>query len=69
MGIQIEKGIPIPNRKRSGLASALREMQVGDLFLIAKDKRQSIYTTAKQVGVKVMVRVTESGQLRAWRTA
>jgi hypothetical protein len=65
---QIETGVPLPTGGRP-IKYPLRDMQVGDSFLIpAEDhKAKSIYQSAKQAGVRITTRAQPDGSLRVWR--
>lgn len=61
MSIVIEKGIPIPR----SLSQALREMQVGDSFVIAE--KSNLHTLSKRVGINIVTRKQPDGTFRVWR--
>lgn len=74
MRIKIEKNIPLPTRiptskkrKASGIADILKEMKIGDSFLYPETRRNSIYTSAKQVGIKIVVAKIRTSTVRVWR--
>ena len=63
---KVEKGI-----KRRRLKYPLKEMNVGDSFLIPSEiltpvSSQNVYSVAKQQGIKVHVELWDEG-LRVWR--
>lgn len=71
---QVEKGIPVPDRKHIGKPARypLREMKIGDSFLVpnkelGKHTQYGIRNSARYIGVKVTVRQVKGG-IRAWRT-
>ena len=69
MKYEIEKGIPIPNRARhTGLAKALRQLNVGDSLLIPAKQKESAYSNARYGGIKVTLRAAGNGNIRVWRT-
>lgn len=50
----IEKNIPIPEGRNSGLTEMLRKLEFGDSIIIPPNvKISSIYPTAKRLGFKV----------------
>jgi len=66
MSIQIEKNIPIPNRRRStGLSEAMRKMKVGDSVIVSSFA--IAYVVARHVNIEVTCRKVD-GKIRAWRT-
>lgn len=66
----IETGIPMPKSTgRTGVAGALRRMNVGDSIVVPATYRTGIYTAARQIGVKVTTRMIDSEQMRVWRAA
>lgn len=72
-GIQIESGVEIPKSKKSGVWNFLRDMEVGQSFLLegedAKLKvRQAYQSALKTHGIKLVYREVENG-FRVWRTA
>jgi len=72
-GIQIESGVEIPKSKKSGVWNFLRDMEVGQSFLLegedAKLKvRQAYQSALKTHGIKLVYRAVENG-FRVWRTA
>ena len=71
MSFKIEKNVPMPMRGvNGGLASTLRRMEVGDSFVVNADSntfRNSLYTTARRIGINVTSRVIAPTTLRVWR--
>lgn len=70
MSIQIEKGIPIGKHgnERGGVLSTLRAMEIGDSFLLPKDKRNGLFATANRVkGRKFVTRTVDESSVRVWR--
>lgn len=71
---KIEKGVPLPDKCRSTRKYPLREMAIGDSFLIpgAADKQKSlvgsIHSCAAVLGKKIASR-REGSDLRIWRIA
>ncbi len=67
--IQIESGVPIPE-KRAGLwslADQMREMKVGDSFVMPPDyKSNSANSVGSSIGIKVTTRKLPEGT-RVWR--
>jgi hypothetical protein len=70
--LKIERGIPIPKRRQTGLTPALLKLDVGDSVL-SKSKIQSIYSVIGHVRKKHPERTFETramdGGTRIWRTA
>ena len=66
----IEKGIPIPDRRRDGgITGTLRKMSVGDSFLIpAEMNRASAHIAATKLGITITTRKQSDGTVRVWRT-
>ncbi len=78
--IVIEKNVPRPARaaaKASALKSAMKNMEIGDSFLIqGSDSKESVrlansvvYSAAKDVGIKVSVRAVGETSKRVWRVS
>lgn len=65
MNITIESGIPTPTRARYPIAS----MNVGDSFVVDANKKNGVYTTAKRLGAKVVIRSIGEGKVRVWKSA
>lgn len=64
-GMKIEKNIPIPIGKVSGLTSLMRKMKVGDS--VAVPASAGVYTQAMLAGIKVTTRKEAAGGVRIWR--
>ena len=65
--MNIEKNIPI--KKKKGITSTLRELGIGDSFILPKDKsRQGLQAQGNQIGIKVLTRKQDDGTIRVWRT-
>ena len=63
--IQIDKGIPIPNRFKY----PFKDMEIGDSFYLTKEeKTYNIHKLAKKAGIKVLTRRENDGR-RIWRIA
>ena len=68
MSIEIESGIPIPDKRIGQLKQALKGMKVGDSFILPKARRSSISSNAARYGVKVVTRLVDNGlNVRTWR--
>lgn len=66
----IEKNIPIPNPGTRGSGFPLREMEVGDSFVVPYSQVSSIYTLSKQLRPKkFLTRKLDAKTSRVWRTA
>jgi hypothetical protein len=66
----IEKGIPLPPRKRSGGPNAkyeLKRMAIGDSFLAPAVKVAGLYAYAKNNAMKVEMRWQDDSTVRVWR--
>lgn len=66
--MKIQKGIPIPTPRSSGVSGTLRKLQVGDSFLteLNHSNRSNIYLSACRIGIKITAR-SEGDKLRVWR--
>lgn len=72
MNIQIEKGVPIPDRHHSfthGMTGAIRSMAIGDSFVIPKEQRTSVINCSRASGAKLSVRKISDTEVRVWRVA
>ena len=65
-GIKIEKGIPISQRRGSGITEVMRKMDIGDSFVVDCSARNGIGALAKNAGIKTTTR-TIDGKVRVWR--
>ena len=69
---QIETGIPIPpdGRTKTGLSSTLRNLEVGQSFVVQDIKTASsaISYARQRLGRKLVVRSLGGGAARVWRT-
>jgi len=70
VNVQIEKGIPMPEAKRTGaMVKILEQMEVGDSFIATDQvKFNSLYQTARRLNMSVAKREVEGGEVRIWRT-
>ena len=72
MGIEIDRGIPIPEdaRMRVGRASILRQLEVGDSIQFPADQAKKYNSSAQKMGIKIRVKTdTLMGTSRLWRIA
>lgn len=68
--IKIEKGVPLPARgKANGMTDALRQMAIGDSFVVPLKSRGSALAIAQRLAVKVASRQEGKQNVRVWRTA
>jgi hypothetical protein len=69
--IKIERGIPLPKKKKRAAVYPFDLMNVGDSFLVSKEKikavRQAVIAIPKD-GRKFVTRTMPNG-LRVWRVA
>jgi len=68
---KVEKSIPVANSKgRNGKTNFLRSLNVGDSFVITKNirktERSNWHTFAKRVGMKIVTRTSNEGEIRIW---
>lgn len=64
--MNIEKNIPMPDRKRT---TTLRAMSVGDSIVLPKGKDIGWRSSAKSLGMKVASRKISDTECRLWRVA
>ena len=68
--IKIEKDVPMPEFRASGVTAALRRMDVGDSIFLRGKKSNNITTIVgiltKKTERKFMTRTVEGG-IRVWR--
>lgn len=67
----IETGVPVPDstrgRQQTGLADALRDMEVGECLIVPSEfKARNVWNAAERLGIKVNSKVTPEGR-RVWR--
>ncbi len=69
--MEIEKGIPIPNRNKSdySMSEILRKMAVGDSIVIEKKKSAGWRSSARSLGIRVATRPVSETETRLWRVA
>lgn len=70
MSIVIEKGIPIPPPAggKTGLRAILGGMEVGDSFLLPKEKRAGLFTYFRmEQDKKFTSRTVSETEVRVWR--
>lgn len=67
----IEKGIPMPAKRAesNSLLNALRDMEVGDSFLIPLKTRNALHSYQKKTGHTFSSRKISVDQARVWRIA
>lgn len=68
--LKIEKGIPIPPRRKSGMTEVLRALEVGDsvLLMTTYSSVGGIVYLARAGTEKKFVTRTEGDGIRVWRT-
>ena len=70
MTIEIEKGIPIPEKKNRGEFTAiLKQMQSGDSFEAPAKKRTTIVSAANYSGIKITTKAVGDDKIRIWRVS
>lgn len=72
--MKIDKGIPIPapsKRNLPGITQTMRDLAVGDSFVIPKEAAANggLYAVAGYVGIKITRKTNPDGSCRIWRTA
>lgn len=65
MNFKIEKNIPIPTQETRW--SFLKELEIGDSFVIEKKHRINVYTRAKNFKIKILARRVDNNKHRVWR--
>lgn len=71
MSIELEKGIPVPEKAyaKSGLLQTLKVMEIGDSFVWPKAKRGGLPTYFRQIhNAKFTSRTIDNDSVRVWRT-
>ena len=66
---KIEKDIPMPKARRTGITDLLRSMQVGDSVLVTKKDVRSMLVINKRVEIKIATRKVSETEMRVWRIA
>ena len=72
MTYEIEKNIPLPEyagrgRSKGELRLAVESMEVGDSFLVVKDKRTPLPKMAQVLGIGLTTRKEGDDLYRVWR--
>lgn len=65
--IKIEKNIPMPNGQHSPYRDVLKQMDVGDSFLLRKQSVQSVRNATKGLEIGVATRTVDDANVRIWR--
>lgn len=63
----IEKGVPVPTSRHTGIAKALREMEVGDSRLFAEEAQSNISARTCHMKPRKYVSRKEGDGTRVWR--
>ncbi len=66
---KIEKGVPIPDVRCSGLSEFLRKLEIGDSVLFPRSFQSKVAVTGKNIGIKVATRKEDKDTVRVWRVA
>ncbi len=74
MQYQIEKGVPIPERRKlhamkTPLRLALDQMEVGDSIVVSREHEPRTHPIARGAGIKIATRRQPDGTTRVWRVA
>lgn len=67
--IKIEKGIPMPQRFQRGSWLVIKDMAIGDSFVVDAGKRASICGYGKRYNMKLSTRKIDDTKIRVWRLA
>lgn len=67
--IEIEKGIPAPKTDTINIAKLVRELEVGDSFVVESKRIPSVYQAAIRAKFKMSRRSIEDNKFRVWRIA
>jgi hypothetical protein len=65
--LKIEKGISIPERLSTSLATAFRALRPGDSVLIPIGLQAGCHKVAKNVGIGIITRKETKDMVRVWR--
>lgn len=66
--IKIEKGIPIPKPRHTGMSEVLKRMQVGDSVVVPVTMRPNLNVYADRIRIRVVTRKVDTDHIRVWRT-
>ncbi len=74
MAFEIEDGVPLPaigKGSAAGFTATLRSLNVGQPFVVeySTQARNYAHVQAKRIGIKVVTRLVENGDMRIWRAA
>jgi hypothetical protein len=71
---EIEKGVEMPSLERAGYKYPLRGLEVGDSFVVPKDKLPKsgsisgcLTPQSQRLGIKIITRKQPDGSYRVWR--
>ncbi len=70
--IKIEKDVPMPGCYRDGesdLDRGIRELSIGDSFVIPKRQQSTATWLAGAAGIRVTTRTLSDTEIRVWRIA
>ena len=65
--MQIDKNIPLPQKRKISLTSVFRGMEVNDSVVIPLGVRHLAASTAKQIGIKITTSKISDADARVWR--
>lgn len=63
----IEDGIPLPSGRTGSTTDQLRNMQIGQSFLVAVEDRQKFFCLSRRVGISIATRQIDKSTIRVWR--
>jgi hypothetical protein len=74
MKFKVESGIPIHatvrkkrKPKKDSMAAFLKQLKIGQSFVLARGKASSLSVAAKKAGVSLTTRSLGDGTVRVWR--
>lgn len=65
--MQIDKNVPLPANRKSGLTSVFRNMEINDSVVIPLSIRHLAASTANQIGIKITTSKISETEARVWR--
>lgn len=70
IALTVDKNVPIPCKSsilEGGITETLRSMEIGDSFVIGRERRNQVLTTADRLGVAVTTRCISAEEARVWK--
>jgi len=64
----IDKNVPMPNKRLRNISKTMKDMEVGDSFVIDTKKNNIPYQYAKRHNLTIVTSKISETETRVWRT-